>query len=74
MRWEHLSDRHGVSVYDKTGKRIATIVVPERPSNLCFGGKGNMTLFITARTSLYCIQCRSKDKKQKPKPTDNKMI
>lgn len=54
-----------VSVYDKTGKRIATIVVPERPSNLCFGGKGNMTLFITARTSLYCIQMQVKGQKAK---------
>lgn len=45
-----------VSVYDSAGNRTKTIEVPERPANLCFGGKDKKTLFITARTSLYLIR------------------
>lgn len=44
-----------VTVYAPDGQLIETIAVPERPSNVCFGGKDNRTLFITARTSLYAI-------------------
>jgi sugar lactone lactonase YvrE/L-ascorbate metabolism protein UlaG (beta-lactamase superfamily) len=49
-----------VAVYDKQGNKIATIDVPERPANVCFGGKDNQTLFITARTSLYSVRMRVK--------------
>ncbi len=49
-----------VSVYDSNGNKIETIEVPERPSNVCFGGKDNQTLFITARTSLYSLRMRVK--------------
>ncbi len=45
----------GVLVFDRTGKKIATIEVPEPPANVCFGGKDRRTLFITARKSLYAI-------------------
>lgn len=45
-----------VNVYDPNGQLIHTLAVPEKPSNLCFGGKDKKTLFITARTSLYSIQ------------------
>jgi gluconolactonase len=47
-----------VAVYNKNGKKIETIEVPEQPSNLCFGGKDKRTLFITARTSLYSVRMR----------------
>jgi gluconolactonase len=47
-----------VAVYNKNGERIETIEVPERPSNVCFGGKDKRTLFITARTSLYSVRMR----------------
>ncbi|MHC4756634.1 MAG: SMP-30/gluconolactonase/LRE family protein [Planctomycetota bacterium] len=49
-----------VTVFDKGGKLLQTIEVPEKPSNLCFGGKDKKTLFITARTSLYSIQMQVK--------------
>ncbi len=49
-----------VRVYSKKGKLIETIAVPEGPANVCFGGKDNQTLFITARTSLYSIKMRVK--------------
>lgn len=55
-----------VAVYNKDGKKIEEIKVPERPANVTFGGKDKRTLFITARTSLYSIKtnlhyCASKD-------------
>lgn len=45
-----------VSVFDKTGKSIARIEVPEQPSNVCFGGKKRNILFITARSSVYILK------------------
>ena len=49
-----------VSVYDSKGNKVEVIEVPERPSNLCFGGPDKQTLFITARTSLYSLGMRVK--------------
>ncbi len=51
----------GVTVFDKTGKQIDHIDVPEPwTANVCFGGKDHKTLFITASKSLYSIQLRVK--------------
>jgi len=51
----------GVIVFDKTGKKITTIDVPEGwTANVCFGGKDMQTLFITASKSLYSIKMRVK--------------
>lgn len=51
----------GVTVFDKTGQRVAHIDVPEAwTANVSFGGKDNQTLFITASKSLYSIQLRVK--------------
>lgn len=50
---------NGITVFDKTGKQIDHIDVPEKWSaNVCFGGKDRNTLFITATTSFYSIQMR----------------
>ena len=47
----------GVTVFDKTGKQIDHIDVPENwTANVCFSGKDRKTLFITASKSLYSIQ------------------
>lgn len=47
----------GVTVFDKTGKQIDHIDVPENwTANVSFGGKDRKTLFITASKSLYSIQ------------------
>jgi gluconolactonase len=49
----------GVTVFDKTGKQIDHIDVPENwTANVCFAGKNRKTLFITASKSLYSIQLR----------------
>jgi gluconolactonase len=50
----------GVSVFDKKGTKIAQLDVPEGTTNVCFGGKDMMTLFITAKTGLYAIKMRVK--------------
>ena len=52
---------HGVWIFNKDGKKIGHIAVPQPwTGNLCFGGPGHNTLFITASESFYCIQMRVK--------------
>ena len=51
----------GVTVYDKTGKKIEHIDVPEGwTGNVCFGGKDHRTLFITASKGLYAMKMKVK--------------
>jgi gluconolactonase len=51
----------GVTVFDKNGKQIEHIDVPEAwTANVCFGGKDMKTLFITASTGLYGIKTKTK--------------
>jgi len=51
----------GVTIFDKTGKQIEHIDVPEPwTANVSFGGKDHKTLFITASKSLYSLQLRVK--------------
>jgi gluconolactonase len=51
----------GVTVFDKTGKRIGNIPVPENWSaNVCFGGKNRKSLYITASKGLYRIPTLTK--------------
>jgi len=46
-------------VFDKAGKRIDHIDVPEDWSaNVCFGGKDRKMLFITAGKGLYVVKMR----------------
>jgi gluconolactonase len=46
----------GVTVFDKTGKKLGNISVPENwTANVCFGGKNRKELFITASKGLYRI-------------------
>jgi sugar lactone lactonase YvrE len=47
-----------IFVYNSSGDLIDTIEVPERPSQLLFGGRDGKTLFILARSSLYAVQTR----------------
>lgn len=49
----------GVTVFDKNGKQIEHIDVPEPwCGNLCFGGKDRKTLFIAASKGLYAVRMR----------------
>ena len=50
----------GVLVYDRAGRHIERIPVPDErwTANVSFGGKGRRMLFITASSGLYGIQMR----------------
>jgi len=51
----------GVTVFDKTGKQIGNIAVPESwTANVCFGGPDMKSLFITASKGLYRIRLKVK--------------
>jgi sugar lactone lactonase YvrE/L-ascorbate metabolism protein UlaG (beta-lactamase superfamily) len=54
-----------VEVYNKEGKKIEEITIPESSANVTFGGKDGKTLFVTARTSLYSIPMRVKGAERK---------
>lgn len=45
-----------IRVFSPVGEALGTIKVPESPSNLCFGGKGAKTLYITARRGFYALK------------------
>lgn len=45
-----------IFVYNRDGRQIGVLEVPERPTSLCFGGAERRTLFIGARGSLYTIR------------------
>ncbi len=50
---------NGVTIFDKKGKQIGHIDVPEGwTANVCFGGHDMKTLFITASKGFYCIRTR----------------
>jgi gluconolactonase len=52
------SSRDSVQIYAPDGRRLGRIAVPEKVSNLCFGGPDLDTVFITASTSLYRLRAR----------------
>jgi gluconolactonase len=49
------ADLDGVRVFDKTGKPIGHIALPERCANLCFGGRHRNRLFMAASHGLYAL-------------------
>jgi Pectate lyase superfamily protein/SMP-30/Gluconolactonase/LRE-like region len=49
-----------IFVYNPSGRLIDSIDVPERPSQLLFGGRDGRTLFVLARSSLYAVQTINK--------------
>ncbi len=46
---------NGIQVFLPDGTLIGSILIPETPTNLCFGGSDGQTLFVTAQTSLYTV-------------------
>ena len=51
--WSSAGD--GVHCLSPDGRLLGKILVPERVSNLCFGGRAKHELYITATSSLYRI-------------------
>jgi gluconolactonase len=48
---------NGVTIFDKNGKKLGNISVPEKwTANICFGDRDRKSLFITASTGLYRIR------------------
>jgi gluconolactonase len=54
------SSGDSVQVFAPDGTRLGKIMVPEKISNLTFGGPGKQTLFITASTSLYQLEVNTR--------------
>ena len=50
----------GIWVWDPQGHHLGTIVVPEQPANLTWGGKDYRTLYITATSSVYRLQMKTR--------------
>jgi gluconolactonase len=48
----------GIWVWDKQGRHIGTMVIPEQPANLTWGDKDYRTLYITATTSVYKLRMK----------------
>lgn len=48
----------GVWVYSTAGKLLGKIATPTSPTNLCFGGPDNKTLFMTTRDSVCMINVK----------------
>jgi gluconolactonase len=51
--WSSAGD--GVHCIAPDGHLMGKVLVPERVSNLCFGGRAKHRLFITATTGLYSV-------------------
>lgn len=47
-----------VEIFSSEGESLESIQLPEHVTNLCFGGRDNKTLFMTASTSLYALRMR----------------
>lgn len=57
----YITGSRSVRIFDKTGKQVGTIDVPEGiTTNVCFGDPDMKSLFITARTVLYKIRLKVK--------------
>ncbi|MCL5279306.1 MAG: SMP-30/gluconolactonase/LRE family protein [Planctomycetes bacterium] len=62
-----------VAIYNKDGKKIEEIQVPEQPANVTFAGEDNSTLFITARTSLYSVEMQVRGAPTPIRPDEQKV-
>lgn len=54
------SGKKAVDIFSPSGDLLESINVPEKPSNVCFGGKDRNQLYITARTSIYRVELDTK--------------
>jgi len=50
----------GIWVWDVNGNHLGTIATPEQPANLAWGGADLRTLYITATTSVYRLDTKTK--------------
>ena len=52
-----VGDKGGVYVFSSEGKHLSFLPTPETPTNCTFGGSDLTTLYITASTSVYAVDC-----------------
>lgn len=50
----------GIWVWDAKGRHLGTILMPEQPANLNWGDKNYSTLYITATTSVYRLETKTR--------------
>jgi gluconolactonase len=50
----------GIWVWDANGNHLGTIVMPEQPANLTWGDPQYRTLYITATTSVYRLETKTR--------------
>lgn len=56
----YVAGPRGIWVWSPEGRHLGTIVLPEQPANLAWGGPGYRTLFMTAETSVYRVRTKAK--------------
>jgi gluconolactonase len=52
----YLSNKDGIIILDKQGRRLALIALPSVPANHCWGGNELNDLLITARENIFLIR------------------
>lgn len=52
----YLSNRDGLLILDRQGRRLGLIALPTIPANHCWGGPEGRDLFITARQNVFLIR------------------
>ena len=50
----------GIWIWDSQGRHLGTILMPQQPANLAWGGPQLSTLYITATTSVYKLETSAK--------------
>jgi gluconolactonase len=50
----------GIWVWDSNGNHLGTIVMPEQPANLTWGDPEYRSLYITATTSVYRLETKTR--------------
>jgi gluconolactonase len=45
----------GIWIFSPEGKALGTLLIPERTSNVAWGGTDRKTLYITASSSIYRV-------------------
>ncbi|HKT86899.1 MAG TPA: SMP-30/gluconolactonase/LRE family protein [Candidatus Sulfotelmatobacter sp.] len=50
----------GIWIWDSNGRHLGTILMPEQPANLNWGDKNYGTLYITATTSVYRLETKTR--------------
>jgi len=56
----YVTGPRGIWVWNPDGKHIGTIVLPEQPANLTWGGPDYSILFLTASSSVYILPTKVK--------------